>query len=175
MNILLVLATGNVNYNVKVMNEYWERSSRLKFVSFNKLKCVWGVRNAGTWAFRMILFFCKNMKCVKSVFCGPLYAKPNLRSKQELFLYRNLAPKYLVRSEPLLTTCCGIVSIGRYSTNSYRKQCLLRRFDHLNKERMKGRISTSLGLHSDHWRWAKMMQEFPEVTWRVCGRPWKNS
>lgn len=89
------------------------------------------------------------MKCVKSVIYGPLYAKPNHHSKQELFLYRNLAPKYLLRSEPLLTTCCGIVPIGRYSTNSYRKQCLLRRLHHLNKEWMKGRISTSLGLHSE--------------------------
>lgn len=157
MNILLVLATGNVNYNGEVMNEYWERSSRLKFVSSNKLKCVWGVRNAHTEAFIIILFFWKTMKCDKSVICGPLYAKPNLQNKQELFLYRNLAPKYLLRSEPQLTTCWGIVPIGRYSTNLYRKHCMLRRLRHLNKEWMKGRISTSLGLHSDHWRWAKMV------------------
>lgn len=73
---------------------------------------------------------------------------PDLQSKQELLLNRHQAPKYLRRSEPLLATHYGIVPIGRYCINPDRKQYLLRRSDHLNKEWMKGHVCTSLGLHS---------------------------
>lgn len=75
---------------------------------------------------------------------------PDLQSKEELLLNRNLAPQYLGRSEPPLTIHYDIVPIARYSTNPDRKQYLLRRSDNLNKEWMKGSVCTPLRLCSDH-------------------------
>lgn len=158
----------------KVMNEYQEESSRLKFLSSDKSECVWEVSNEAHGLKEPFYPFSKAW-CVPGglsvVHCA---LSPGPQSKQELSLNRNLAPKYLRRSESLLRTHSD-VPIGRYSTNPEIKQYLLRRSDHLNKEWMKGSVCISLGLHSNRWRWAKIMQEFPKVIQTFCGRPWKNS